>query len=98
MTDEEIRELKSLQESERFGDLDLAGTARLHILRTALARDYEKPDDPATPFIDESSRPLLDGSNYNDTLHRMTCDELGAILERVGRAGFEVAVAAVLKR
>ena len=74
-------------------------TEELNVLRRELAiEQQEKPDDPRTLLTDESSRPNLDGSNYNDTLHRMTCDELGAILERVGRVGFEMAVAAVLKR
>lgn len=98
MTPEKLAELAHLQHGERFDLLNETGVARLEQLRRELAMDPEVPDDKSTLFIDESSRPNLDGSNYNDTLHRMTCDALGAILERVGRAGFEVAVAAVLKR
>jgi hypothetical protein len=102
VTPEKLGRLAVLQAKERevghgSGPTD-AERDELDALRRELAMAPEVADDKSTLFTDESSRPNLDGSNYNDTLHRMTCDELGAILERVGRVGFEVAVAAVLKR
>ena len=102
MTPDEIRELKSLQESERLGDLDLAGTARIHILRTALAREYEKADDPATLLTDESRRPRLDGTDWNDMNHAMCRDEVGNFVKmavaKFGVPLVEAAFAAALKR
>jgi hypothetical protein len=70
----------------------------LESLEGWLAASREVADNPATLFVDESSRPQLDGTNYNDTLRAMTCDELEAIAKRVGRVVFEAAVAAVLTK
>lgn len=69
----------------------------LRVRAQGIAAKPEVADDPSTLFTDESSRPQLDGSNYNDTLHQMTCAEVEAIFVRVGRVAFDAAVAAVLK-
>lgn len=35
----------------------------------------EKADDPTTLFTDESRRPLLDGTDWNEHNRKMACDE-----------------------
>lgn len=94
----ETRELGALQETERLGDLDLKGTARLHRLRTKLAMLPEVEDDPKTLFTDESRRPQLDGSDYNDTLKAMTCSEVEAALLKGLKVLGDVALKAVVAR
>jgi hypothetical protein len=96
MTPGKLAELAHLQHGERFDLLNETGVTRLEQLRRELAMAPEVADNPATLFTDESSRPNLDGSNYNDTLHRMTCDELESFAKRVGRVAFEAAVPVVL--
>jgi hypothetical protein len=101
VTPEKLVRLAALQDLERNGMLLDHEPGELRDLRRELAASPELRDDPSTPFTDESSRPQLDGSNYNDTLHRMMCDEFEGIarsfLTLLGRAAFDAAVAAVLK-
>lgn len=111
MTPEKRARLIELQQRLDFGDVVAGGVRRgplskgeqaeLDALRRELAASPELPDNPATPFVDESRRPNLDGTDYNDTLHAMRCAEAGevlaALLAKVGAVAFDVAVAA-LKR
>ncbi len=64
----------------------------LAALRRELAASPEVADSPQTWFVDESRRPKTDGGDYNDTLHRIACEELQAIALRVGREAFAVLV------
>ena len=66
-------------------------------------RAFETADDPATLFVDESSRPdVAHGGNYNEQLHQMRVDEakhyLEALALRVGAVALDVAYAALTKR
>lgn len=76
MTPEKLARLKVLQRAWSIGPISDAERIELESLRRELAMAPEVADDPRTPFVNEASRPQLDGSNYNDTLKQMACDEV----------------------
>lgn len=97
MIPSKVARLKELQEIPWRVRTD-AQSDELDALRTDLAREQqEKADDPNTWLVNESSRPNLDGSNYNDTLHAMCCDELKALALKYGPLVLKTAAAVVLK-
>lgn len=102
MTPEKLNHLAALQESERLGTLTEASAAYLEQLRRELAALPEKADDPATLFTDESRRPRLDGTDWNDMNRAMCRDEVGNFVKmavaKFGAPLVEAAFAAAFKR
>lgn len=100
MTPEKRARLATLQGLDRIRVITGPEHDELEQLRRELAASPEVADDPRTLFVDESSRPQLDGSDYNDTLKRICCDEVTAVLkkglETLGREGLKVLVDRVL--
>lgn len=71
--------------------------AELERLERELALEQqEKPDDPKTWLTDESRRPHLDGTDYNDRLKEICREELRGIARKFGEAAYEIAVTAVV--
>src|SRR5687767_12556718 len=69
MTPEKIKRLAELQEMERAHPsriMLVSEALELEQLRRELAMAPEVADDPSTPFADESKRPNLDGTDWND--------------------------------
>ena len=97
MTPEKLARLAVLQDKERevghgSGPTD-AEQDELDALRRELAMAPEVPDDKSTLFTDESSRPNLDGSDWNDMNEQRACDELVAIgLKLAATLGKAIAV------
>lgn len=98
MTPEKRARLAVLQDKERevghgSGPSD-AEQDELDALRTELAREgQETADDKSTPFTDESRRPQLDGTDWNDMNKAMACHEVEEALKR----GLEVLGDAALR-
>lgn len=101
MTPSKLARLKRLQELERTKGSGLTGGEwdELEQLRTELALEQqEKADDPTTLLTDESSRPQLDGTDWNDMNKAKACDEVEAVLKRGLQVLGDVALKALVAR
>lgn len=98
MTPEKLKRLAILQHLEPQGLSNKMQDEMIALRRELAIEQQEKADDPLTPFVDESSRPQLDGSNYNDTLRQMCCDEVGALVLKYGRVVVVAALQAALTK
>lgn len=98
MTPEKLDELAALQRVERLGEIDSVQRRRLEHLRTELAREgQETADDKSTLFTDESRRPQLDGTDWNDGNNAACRGEVAAIGLKYGLPLIKLAVESLLK-
>lgn len=70
----------------------------LRVRAQGIAAKPEVVDDASTLFVDESRRPNLDGSDYNDTLKAMCCDEVEAVLLKGLKVLGDVTLKALIAR
>jgi hypothetical protein len=74
-----------------------AQRAELEQLRTELSREQrETADDPSTWLVDESKRPQLDGTDWNDFNNAMCRDEVKALGVKYGLPLIKLAVESLL--
>lgn len=99
MTGAEMIECGQLMEAKGAGTLADYQQVRLTALLARAKAEAPAPevaDDPATLLVDESRRPNLDGTDYNDTLRRICCDEVTDVLTRaletLGREALQAVV------
>lgn len=96
MTPEKNARLIELQQVP-WQELGAARIAELDALRRELAASPEVADDPATLFVDESRRPNLDGTDWNDANHAACRAEVEALALKWGAELLKVVVPLVLK-
>jgi hypothetical protein len=76
--------------------LSVADELELRELRRELAMAPEVADDKSTPFIDESRRPQLDGTDYLDEQKKRDCDEFAKtaadFMEKHGQEALDFAL------
>lgn len=96
MTPEKLARLAQLQRYEADGIIGDLDAQELFHLRRELAMAPEVADNPDTLFTDESRRPQLNGTDYNDRLKEICREELRGIALKFGEAAYEVAVSAVV--
>ena len=97
LTFEQLARVAELERRFKAGQLismaeSLEYTALKDIARR-MTGPAETADDPATPFVDESRRPQLDGTDYNVTLKAMCCDEAKTLALKYGLPLLQAVVA-----
>lgn len=90
---------ESLRDRQRAGDhLSAEEQYELATLseKATTPTPPEVADDPRTLFTDESRRPLLDGTDWNEHNRKMACDEVANFAKMlVARFGVPLAEAAL---
>lgn len=97
VTPEKLKRLAYLQQHPSYA-LTVDQHDELDALCRELAMAPEVADDPKTLFTDESRRPELDGTDYNDRLKAMTCGEVEAVLRKGLQVLGDVALKAIVAR
>lgn len=97
MTPADVAILKNLQDLVAKGfTLSDSQRAEFEYLKRQLAP--EQADDPRTLFTDESSRPNVDGTDYNTRLQQIRDEECERIATRVFEKLVEAGLTLVVKR